>query len=48
MAEAAIFFSQFFMQYDYEIIDEANYQLKFTQRFLREPLEQFSYKLTRL
>lgn len=35
MAEAAIFMSNFLNKFDYEIIDESKYELKFTQRFLR-------------
>jgi cytochrome P450 len=38
MAEAAIFFSQFLLQYEYEIVNEEAYQLRFQQQFLREPL----------
>jgi hypothetical protein len=48
MAEAAIFFSQFLLQYDYEIVNEETYKLRFQQQFLREPLEPFSYSLTKL
>lgn len=48
MAEAAIFFSQFLLHYDFSILNEETYQLCFTQRFLREPLEPFSYRLIKL
>lgn len=45
MAEAAIFMSHFLTTFDYEIVNEDKYDMKFTQRFLREPLETFGYKL---
>lgn len=46
MAESAIFMSHFLTHFDYEIHEEDKYELKYTQRFLREPLETFAYKLT--
>ena len=45
MNEAKIILAIFFKKFKYELADK-NYQLKFTQRFLREPLEPIVYKLT--
>lgn len=48
MAEASIFFSHLLDKYDFEILEGDAYQLKFTQRFLREPLVPFGIKLRKL
>jgi len=45
MNEARTILTVFMKKYHYELADK-NYQLKFTQRFLREPLDPIIYKLT--
>lgn len=45
MNEAKIFLTIFMRKYRYELADKS-YQVKFTQRFLREPLDPIVYKLT--
>ena len=46
MNETKIILSLFLKKYNYELVNK-DYQLKFTQGFLREPLEDIKYKLTR-
>jgi cytochrome P450 len=48
MAEASIFFSHFLTKFDFEIAEGDEYQLKFTQRFLREPLVSYGLRIKKL
>ena len=45
MNEVKVIVSMFLKAFDYKLID-ADYKLRFTQRFLREPLDEIVYKLT--
>ena len=45
MGETRIIISLFLRKFKYELVDK-DYRLRFTQRFLREPLDDIKYKLT--